>query len=114
MPAGSHRERVIAAIRVSSRALDDDQIAARTGISPRQTVNQICRALERAGMVRRRAGPDGKVVNKWLGTRSSNAEAPRHRWVPLPGRTHLLMPALPRVPARRRPGTPVSSVPPNA
>jgi hypothetical protein len=67
MPTGSHRERVIAAIRVSSRPLDDDQIAARTGISPRQTVNQVCRALERAGMVRRRPGPDGKVVNEWLG-----------------------------------------------
>ncbi len=67
MPTGSHRERVIAAIRVSSRPLDDDQIAASTGISPRQTVNQVCRALERAGMVRRRPGPDGKVVNEWLG-----------------------------------------------
>jgi hypothetical protein len=67
MPADSHRERVVAAIRISSRPLDDDQIAARTGISPRQTVNQICRALERAGMVVRRPGPDNKIVNEWLG-----------------------------------------------
>ena len=66
MPADSHRERVMAAIRVSSQPLDDDQLAARTGISPRQAVNQICRALERAGMVRRRPGPDGKIVNEWL------------------------------------------------
>jgi aspartate carbamoyltransferase regulatory subunit len=54
MSADSHRERVAAAIRISSRPLDDDQVAARAGISPRQTVNQICRELERAGMVRRR------------------------------------------------------------
>ena len=67
MSAGSHRERVAAAIRISSQPLDDDQIAARTAISPRQPVNQICRALERAGMVRRRPGPDDKIVNEWLG-----------------------------------------------
>jgi hypothetical protein len=30
-------------------------------------VNQICQALKRAGMVRRRPGPDGKIVNEWLG-----------------------------------------------
>jgi hypothetical protein len=67
MPTDSHRERVIAAIRVSAGPLDDDQVATRTGISPRQTVNQICRALEHTGMVRRRPGPDGKIVNEWLG-----------------------------------------------
>jgi hypothetical protein len=69
MSTDSHRERVTAAIRISSRPLDDDQVAVRAGISPRQTVNQICRALERAGMVRRRQGPDGKIVNEWLGDR---------------------------------------------
>ena len=69
MSTDSHRERIAATIRISSRPLDDDQVAARTGISPRQTVNQICRSLERAGMVRRRPGPDGKVVNEWLGDR---------------------------------------------
>lgn len=67
MSTDGHRERVAATIRISSQPLDDDQVAARTGISPRQTVNQICRALERAGMVRRRPGPDGKIVNEWLG-----------------------------------------------
>jgi len=67
MSTDSHRERIAATIRISSRPLDDDQVAARTGISPRQTVNQICRSLERAGLVRRRPGPDGKIVNEWLG-----------------------------------------------
>jgi len=62
MSTDSDRARVAAAIRISSRPLDDDQVAARAGISPRQTVNQICRALDRAGMVRRLQGPDGKIV----------------------------------------------------
>jgi DprA winged helix domain len=74
MPADSHRERVVAAIRISSQPLDGDQVAARAGISPRQTVNQICRALERAGMVRRRPGPDGKIVNEWLGDQDRDRE----------------------------------------
>ncbi len=69
MQPGSRRERIIEAMRISSRPLDDDQLADRTGISPRQSVNQICRDLERAGMVRRWPGPDGKIVNEWLGNR---------------------------------------------
>jgi hypothetical protein len=67
MQPGSHRDRLIEAIRISSRPLDDDQLADRTGISPRQSVNQICRGLARAGLVRRRPGLDGKIVNEWLG-----------------------------------------------
>jgi hypothetical protein len=67
MQPGSHRDRISEAIRLSSRLLDDDQLADRTGILPRQRVNQICRELERTGMVRRRSGPDGKIVNEWLG-----------------------------------------------
>jgi hypothetical protein len=67
MQPGSHRDRISEAIRTSSRPLDDDQLAERTGISPRQRVNQICRELEHAGIVRRRPGPDGKIVNEWLG-----------------------------------------------
>ncbi len=68
MQPGSHRDRISEAIRrISSRPLDDDQLADRTGVSPRQRVNQICRELEHAGIVRRRTGPDGKIVNEWLG-----------------------------------------------
>jgi hypothetical protein len=75
MPSDSLRDRVKEAIRISSRPLDDDQLAARMGISPRQTVNQVCRALERAGMVRRRPGPDGKIVNEWLGNQDWDPES---------------------------------------
>ena len=56
MQTGSHRDRIIEAMRVSSRPLDDDQLADRTGISPWQSVNQICRELHGAGIVRRRPG----------------------------------------------------------
>ena len=42
---------------------NDDEIAAVLRIQPRQTVNQICRALARAGKVERRPGPSGKLAN---------------------------------------------------
>ncbi len=67
MQPGSHRDRISETIRISSSPLDDDQLADRTGISPRQKINQICHELEHAGIVRRRPGPDGKIVNEWLG-----------------------------------------------
>lgn len=63
----THRERILHALRLSSLPLDDDQLAQRTGISPRQTINQICRALETAGILRRFVGPDGKLVNQLTG-----------------------------------------------
>jgi len=75
MQPGSHRDRIVEAMRVSSRPLDDDHLADTTGISPRQSVNQICRELERAGMVRRRPGPDGKIVNEWLGNRDQHPDS---------------------------------------
>ena len=79
MPANSNRERVVAAIRISSRSLDDDQVAAHAGISPRQTVNQICRALERDGMVRRRPEPMARSSTNGSGTRTGNPEAAQDR-----------------------------------
>jgi hypothetical protein len=75
MQPGTHRDRIIEAIRAGSRPLDDDQLADRTGVSPRQRVNQICRELEHAGLVRRRSGPDGKIVNEWLGSRSRQPDS---------------------------------------
>jgi hypothetical protein len=96
MSTDSHRERVTAAIRVTSRPLDDDQLAARTGISPRQSVNHICRELERAGMVRRRPGPDGNIVNECSGTRTEDPGVPKRRRAhPFPGRPPLLIPQPP-------------------
>jgi hypothetical protein len=60
----ANRDRVVEALRLSSQPLDDDQLSDRADIRPRQQVNQICRALERAGLVRRYQGPDGKIVNE--------------------------------------------------
>jgi hypothetical protein len=75
MEWGSHRERVVAAIRASSQALDDDQLADWTSISPRKRVNQICRELRDAGLLQRRISPNGKIVNEWLG---EQREGPEH------------------------------------
>jgi hypothetical protein len=75
MQPRSHRDRIVEAIRTSSRPLDDDQLADRTGIWPRQRVNQVCRELEHAGIVRRRLGPDGKIVNEWLGTKDPQLDS---------------------------------------
>jgi hypothetical protein len=109
MSTDSHRERVTAAIRISLRPLDDDQVAARAGISPQQTVNQICQALERAGMVRRRTGPDGKIVNEWLGNRDREpGSIPGRATAAVPGPAHLLI--LPRLQTEpRRQETPLSN-----
>lgn len=55
--------RVLDELRRCQAALDDDQLAHRLDISPRQTINQVCRRLERAGRLRRYVGPAGKIVN---------------------------------------------------
>lgn len=75
MHPSSRRDRIIEAMRINSTRLDDDQLADRTGISPRQSVNQICHELERAEMVRRRPGPDGKLVNEWLGDHNQQPDS---------------------------------------
>jgi hypothetical protein len=74
MASGDHRAIVLNALRVSSRPLDDDQLSVRTGIQPRQQVNQICRTLERLGQTRRYLGPDGKIVNELV--HPANADLP--------------------------------------
>lgn len=65
--------RVLEELRRCQVALDDDQLADRLGVSPRQTINQVCRRLERAGRLRRSVGPAGKIVND---LRRENGQAP--------------------------------------
>jgi hypothetical protein len=55
--------RVLDELRRARRPLDDDELARRLGVSPRQTINQVCRGLERSGRLRRYAGSAGKIVN---------------------------------------------------
>jgi hypothetical protein len=54
-------ERILEAIQF--KALDDDQLAKRLGVSQRQSINQTARRLETQGLLRRYTGPDGKIVN---------------------------------------------------
>ena len=55
--------RVLEELRRSGRPLDDDELAHRLSVRPRQTINQVCRRLERSGHLRRYTGPEGKIVN---------------------------------------------------
>ena len=75
MALTDHRAALLEALRLSSRPLDDDQLSDRTAIRPRQQVNQICRALERAGLTRRYLGPDGKIVNELIRGSSTDSGA---------------------------------------
>lgn len=59
----TNRERVLAALANASVALDDDELALRTGVQPRQTINQICTRLAAEGAIIRSVGPAGKLVN---------------------------------------------------
>ncbi len=78
MTTMSDRQRVLEALRISAKPLDDDELGRRAGITPRQTVNRICRSLESDGTTRRWLGPDGKIVNELLNrdTDIQAAEAP--------------------------------------
>ncbi|MDP9398759.1 MAG: hypothetical protein M3P96_13505 [Actinomycetota bacterium] len=57
---------MLALLGVSARPSDDDEIARRLDVHPRQTINQVCRRLEREGVLRRWLGLDGKLVNELL------------------------------------------------
>jgi hypothetical protein len=52
MRSPDHRDAIIEVLRQAGQSLDDDQLARRAAITPRQTVNRICRSLERAGVLR--------------------------------------------------------------
>lgn len=63
MPLPTIATRVVEELRRSAAPLDDDELAERLGVRPRQTINQACRALAQAGRIRRYPGPAGKLVN---------------------------------------------------
>lgn len=58
-------DRILEAIRFGP--LDDDVLAKRLDVRPRQTINQVARRLEKEGRLRRVSGPDGKLVNLLVG-----------------------------------------------
>lgn len=63
MASPTHAQRILRALASANRPLNDDELSQHLKIHPRQTVNQICRNLEKQGLLLRQAGPDGKIVN---------------------------------------------------
>lgn len=61
-------------VRTLKRApgLDDDELSRKSGVAPRQTVNQICRHLESKGLIRRVVGQRGKIVSYLIGNIESS------------------------------------------
>ena len=57
-------ERILDAIRYAP--LDDDVLAKRLGVTPRQSVNQAARRLAAQGRLRRYVGAGGKIVNELI------------------------------------------------
>lgn len=68
----------ICELLTDSAGLDDDEISHRTGIHPRQQVNQICRRLAKDGVIRRTTGPSGKIVNTLISTSPSKGTVSYH------------------------------------
>ena len=64
----SLRDRLIAYLSEHPEGADDDELAKQLGVSHRQAVNQACRSLAKASVVRRLLEPhQGKIVNYLVG-----------------------------------------------
>ena len=59
----TNRDRILELLARTTTPLDDDEIADRLNIYPRQTVNQACREMSRDGVIERRKEPGSKIVN---------------------------------------------------
>lgn len=64
----SNADRILDVLRAASEPLDEDELSRRSGIYPRQQVNQICRSLEAQGLITRTANAIGKLVNALSGS----------------------------------------------
>lgn len=58
----TNAERILSLL-AQNPGLDDDEISQRTGVSPRQQVNIICRRLAGQGLLARKPGSSGKIGN---------------------------------------------------
>lgn len=67
----THAERILEFV-TQFPGRDDDEISKSLAIRPRQAVNQTCRALEKAGRLRRAPGPLGKIANYPAGSRQAS------------------------------------------
>lgn len=66
--------------------LDDDELSKAAEVHPRQQVNQICRRLEKRRIIERLSGPDGKIVNRLVGSFEGPISAQTNN-TPQPSRT---------------------------
>jgi hypothetical protein len=71
----SNETRLVETLRLWP-GLDDDQLSRQSGITPRQTVNQLCHRLEAEGRLRRSTGQGGKIVNTLIEGAQMPAPAP--------------------------------------
>lgn len=99
----SRRERVLAAIRASTRPLDDVELSRRSGVRPRQTVNTICHALAADGVVERLTGPHGLIVNRLVAAPNALSASMLDLDLPAPA------PPQPRTARGREPSGPTAS-----
>ena len=83
----THTERIIELL-ARSPSLNDDEIAKKLRIEPRQTVNQICRRLDSHGVLERSTGSAGKIINTLTGTPTTSGRKPAPS--PAPARTPVL------------------------
>jgi Mn-dependent DtxR family transcriptional regulator len=58
------KERIVELLRSTTTPLDDDEIADRLGVRPRQTINKMCRELESQGELERIHEVGFKIVNR--------------------------------------------------
>ena len=70
----TNRDRVLALLRSTGVGLTDAEIRRRTGIEPHQQVNQICRSLAEASIVKREKGAEGHLVNRLAATAEPEAD----------------------------------------
>lgn len=60
----TNREKIINFLKRHPEGIDDDDLSVQLQVFPRQQVNQICRKLEKRGLVIRRS-KHGKIHNFW-------------------------------------------------
>ena len=89
----TNRERIFATVRAHP-GLTDSEIRQRTGISPHQQVNQICRRLATEGLVRRDIGPLGSIVNVPIGPGEPDRPDSGTRARPTPAEPRRAIPAV--------------------
>ncbi|MEV1157473.1 hypothetical protein AB0J27_18960 [Micromonospora chokoriensis] len=77
-------ERVVQELLRATTPLDDDELALRLDVQPRQTINLACRRLEQSRRLRRYVGPAGKIVNELSGEGGTSAPIMRQETRPAP------------------------------